>query len=152
LYNMGLLAVDRGNLVQARKSFEECLKVVNGRDPHVEAMSKEALAGALLDMKQPGEALRVALDAVAVGRRSESPMALFPALATLGRIYDAAERYRDAGPVLEEAAAIVESLRAASPGDPTALEAVHKQGHPVYQTMVSHLLAEGRAEEALVWA
>jgi CHAT domain-containing protein len=152
LYNMGLLAVDRGNLVQARKSFEECLKVVNGRDPHVEAMSKEALAGALLDMHQPGEALRVALDAVAVARRSESPMALFPALATLGRIYDAAERYRDAGPVLEEAAAIVESLRAASPGDPTALEAVHKQGHPVYQTMVSHLLAEGRAEEALVWA
>jgi CHAT domain-containing protein/tetratricopeptide (TPR) repeat protein len=153
LYNLGLLYVDRGNLTQARKSFEDCLKIVEkGRDPNIESNAKEALASVLLDLKQTPEALRVTEDAVDAARRSQSPAALFAALGTLGRAYDAAGKHAEAGAALEEALVVVESMRAAAPGDPVALEAVLRDGHPVFQEMVSHLLAAGKTEQALIWA
>jgi CHAT domain-containing protein len=152
LYNLGLFHIDRSNFPQARKTLEECLQVVgHGRDPNLEARAKEALASVLLDLKQPAEALRVILDAVDAARRSESPAVLFPVLTTLGRIYDVSGKPDEAGAALDEAIGLVENLRAAAPGDPVALEAVLKEGHPVFQEKVRHLLAAGKVEQALIW-
>jgi CHAT domain-containing protein len=153
LYNLGLLHIDRGNPAQARKAFEEALQVTASvRDPGIEGRVKNALASVQLDLKQFPEALRTSLEAVQTARRSESPVVLAPALATLGRAFDASGKPQEAGEALEEAVSVVDFLRAAAPGDPTALEAVLKDGHPVYQEMVSHLLAAGRTEQALIWA
>jgi CHAT domain-containing protein/Tfp pilus assembly protein PilF len=152
-YNMGMLEVDLGNLPAAKKYLEESLKAIGGgRDLHVEAQVRAALAEVLLDLKQTAEAAAAAREAVAIARRAGSPAALFPALAALGRAEEASGKSAEAGAALEEAAEIVEALRAGAAGDPAALEATLKQGYSVYQAIVGHLLAAGRVEDALVWA
>jgi CHAT domain-containing protein len=152
LINLGELQVDQGNLAGARKTLERCLEgLESGRDPRVQAYAQTALAKVLLALKQNDAAARMAAAAAAGARRSQSPPALFPALAALGMAEESAGHVAEAGAALEEGVAVVEALRAAAPGDPHGLEAVLKDGHQVYQSLVAHLLRQGRVEDALLW-
>jgi hypothetical protein len=67
----------------------------------------------------------------------------------VGRAHEESGQSKGAGAALKEAAAIVENLRAAASADTAALQAVLKQGHPVYQEMVRHLLSVGKVEQVL---
>ncbi len=150
LYNIAMLDLDQGKLASARTGLEQSLEgSPAGRDPALEAQIRATLANVLLKLGQPQEARRQSEEALGLARRSESPVALVPALAAVGGVYNAAGQTQAAGAALEEAETVMEALRNAAPGDPTALETVLQEGYTVYQLQVERLVAAGQPEAAL---
>lgn len=149
LFNLARLEVEFGRHQAARERLEETLKELGGRDPELEARVKGLLSSELLVLGERRLAISVANESLNVARRIQSPEAMVEALTAVAR---ASDEIGTAASALEEAASIVEALRAGAPGYPQALEAVMREGQPVYQLMVDRLVSAGHPEEALVWA
>ncbi len=153
LYNIAQLDLDQGKLPAARAVLEHSLDgLPAGRDPALEAHVKALWANVLLKLGQPREARQRAEQALESARAAESPGALVAALAAVGNVYESTGQTEAAGKALEEALTLIERLRNAAPGDPTALATMFQEGYSVYQLQVARLIREGHAETALIEA
>ena len=150
LLNLGHLSQSTGHYAEARRYDEQCIELARQhKSPDVECGAEVQLSSCLAASADRAGAERAAGDAVAIARRMASPARLFESLGQLGMSLQAPAEARAA---LQEAVGVIETLRAAAPGDPQALASVQRKGFPVYQALVKNLLESGLEEEALHWA
>jgi CHAT domain-containing protein len=153
LLNLGHVHHTLKQYDQARHEYEEALASARQhKDADNECLTGVFLSDNFLDAGDGAAAETAAREAVGIARRLATPSRLSESLSQLGKTLDATGQAAEAGAVLEEAAGVIETLRAAAPGDPQALQNVLRNGFPVYQLLVKHLLGRQLNEEAFRWA
>ena len=150
---LGDLELKRGHLDAARDDYEESLKLARElRDVGGEAQATLGAAKVAQARGDEEAALSLAQKAATLSRQIAQLDQLVPALTLSGRSLRALQREKEAAAAFEEAIAAVEEMRGRVAGGEVERETFFSQQIEPYHAMVSLLVRQNKAAEALAMA
>ncbi len=150
---LGDLELKRGHLDAARDDYEASLKLARElRDVSGEAQATLGAAKVAHARGDEEAALSLAQKAATLSRQIAQLDQLVPALTLSGRSLRALQREKEAAAAFEEAIAAVEEMRGRVAGGEVERETFFSQQIEPYHAMVSLLVRQNKAAEALAMA